>query len=231
MVAPLLVPVQPPLLVPVQWEFQPRRSSNADSPDYSVLNVAIGTPAPDRKLVGFITQRTGNQLGATGLRMNRGSGLENANMITPVGDSNEGSISGAWYWLDVPLGTSIEMFLHFGYGGSHFCFLMYLFAIYGAGNAPVHYHSGDATSGTSIVSPEMDIPAGGLLLSAYSTQGERPSTTWSGATERDDDQVDNDIRASCASAVFEDRVTGHQVTASFLSSGSRIQQSVVWPPA
>jgi hypothetical protein len=216
---------------PVTATYVTTRSSTSDSPDYIINSVDIGTAAANRIVLCFISQRDGGQLGAGGLEMDTGSGMVDANQLTPSGDSEEPNTTGGWYWLAVPTGTQINMEAHFDPAGSNFSFCMFVYAIYGGSLSPVHYHaSGVSSDAGSISSPSMSVPAGGAVISAYATYGTQPAVAWTSATERNDLQVDNDIRASCADTVLASENAAYTVSAAFSGSNSRVLQTVVWPP-
>jgi len=219
------------VITPVTATYITTKSSTSDSPDYIINSVDIGTAAENRIVLCFISQRDAVELSVGGLEMDTGSGMVNANQLTPSGDSEEPDITGGWYWLAVPTGTQINMEAHFNPAGDNFSFCMFVYAIYGGSSSPVHYHaSGTSVGAGTIISPSMSVPAGGAVISAYATRATQSAVTWTNATERNDLQVDNDIRASCADTVLTNADPAYTVTADFTSASSRVLQTVVWPP-
>lgn len=224
----LVFPVPQRTITPVTVLYNTSRSTSADNSNNSFGSVSYGPEHPTRKVVVFGAKRNTGSMGTSAVIID---GVT-ATLLSPnSGPTDTDGITGAWFYLDKPTGTSGTVQVNFPNGSGFSCY-MACYSIYGAASQVGYQETANGSAGVgSISESNIYLPYGAGLIAAYAARGSLSTVTWTGVTENDDDQVDNDIRASVGGYENAGAETStYSVSAAYTSSNTRTLQTAVFYP-
>lgn len=224
----LFIPPPPSLRLPVSIVFNEARGSSSDNANNSFTSVSFGAEDSSRKVLIFAAKRNTGTLPATGVTV---GGTATTLLSPSTGPDAADGITCGWYVADKPTGASGTVQINFPSGSGFSCY-MACYSIYNSGASTGYRNSAlGAVADGSIATTGVAIPSGAGVLSAYAARATNSVVTWTGVTENDDRQVDDDIRASCGSSVnLGAALTGQSISVAYATSNQRAIQTVVFPP-
>ena len=195
------------VLVPVSVVFNEARGTAADNSNNTFSSVSFASAAADRWVAVYTSKRNTGQLNAGAVTI----GGVTATMITPQANTQQNDITAGWYYAAVPTGISGTVQVNYPFGSGFSCY-MACYSIYGAGSV-ISYDTAIVAGSAAQITIDVPVEMGDALTAGFSLYGNPGGgITWTGATENDDRQVDNDILASVANYLVSTTATPRTIT-------------------
>ena len=197
--------------------------SNTNTPTFS--GVSIGTAISSRVLCIYVSADDGGSIGASAV-------LVDGVATTRVGtDTNtNGDATGCWFWIEKPTGTTADISVTFGGSPTAIASAVSVYALYDVSTPPTANDATSTTGGGAAQTQTMTIPAGGLMLAAFSSDGSPPQAGPTGFTQRVNTTIATDYELIVGDEVTATELVGHEINWTAGLADQRLC-SVVWSKA
>jgi uncharacterized Zn-binding protein involved in type VI secretion len=200
-------------------------STGSDTNTPSFNGVAIGGENSSRVLCIYVSADDGGSIGSSAV-------LVDGVAATRVGinTNTNGDATGCWFWIAKPTGTTADISVTFGGSPTAIASAVSVYALYDVTTPPTANDATGTTGGGDSKTQTMTIPAGGLMLAAFSSDGSAPSVGPTGFTQRVNTTIQTDYVLIVGDEVTATELVGHEIN---WTSGSGDQRlcSVVWSRA
>lgn len=190
--------------------------ANATNGASSTIAIAPANPAGNRKILVLVWAR--DDQAATPTISSMTVLGETASELATVSTAN--NVSAAWI-ATVPTGTSGNVVINFSTEIERTGISVY--EVFGASSTA---HDTLTDSGSDPLTGTIDVVAGGAIFGMAGVGGGGPTFTWTGITEDDEQTIESDERASCASDEFAAADTGRTIECN-PSAGAASNMSMV----